>query len=251
MKLKYKMWLFGAVVCADCLLAGMLWMGKPGKDACRPVEVNGWYGQADAGMESAAAQPEGDSGEDKVERKVVALTFDDGPHKQYTEKLLDGLKERGVKATFFLIGESIEGNEELVKRMSDDGHLIGNHTYHHVQLTKETKEEALEEIKLTNQKIYEVTGKEPTYIRPPFGSWSEELAEEINMTPVLWNVDPTDWKTQNCQSVTVHILKHVRDSDIILLHDIFSTSVDAALQVVDKLQEKGYTFVTVEDLMIE
>lgn len=251
MKLKYKMWLFGTLVGVDCLLAGVLWMGKPGNDAGKPIEANGYEQIGVSREESQAAQSEGDSGEDKAERKVVALTFDDGPHKLYTEKLLDGLKQRGVKATFFLIGESIEGNEELVRRMSEDGHLIGNHTYHHVQLTKETKEEALEEIKLTNQKIFDVTGKEPTYIRPPFGSWSEELAEEIDMTPVLWNVDPTDWKNQNCQSVTVHILKNVGDSDIILLHDIFSTSVDAALQVVDKLQEKGYTFVTVEDLMIE
>ena len=268
-KLKYRMMLFASLVCLDCLLAAALLLVKPARDAGKPLEAGARYEAtgdegaryAGAGYEaigdeeaSRGGNPttvEGDSGEDKVERKVVALTFDDGPHKFYTEKLLDGLKERGVKATFFLIGESIEGNEELVRRMSDDGHLIGNHTYHHVQLTKETKEQALEEITLTNERILEITGMTPTYIRPPFGSWSEELAEEIDMTPVLWSVDPKDWKSQNSGMVTGHILKNTKDGDIILLHDIFSTSVDAALQVVDRLVEEGYTFVTVEDLLIE
>lgn len=185
------------------------------------------------------------------ETKYVALTFDDGPHARYTEELLDGLKERGVRATFFLIGKSIEGNEEVIKRMSQEGHLIGNHTYSHVQLSKETVENAVQEIEKTNQEIFAVTGKVPEYIRPPFGSWNSKLDDQVEMTVVLWTVDPLDWKTQNTQSVVNHIKKNVKNNSIILLHDVYKTSVQAALEIVDCLQEEGYEFVTVDELMLE
>ena len=192
---------------------------------------------------------EGSNDEKDDELKMVALTFDDGPHAKYTEKLLDGLKERGIKATFFLIGESIEGKEELVKRMSEEGHLIGNHTYYHTQLTKVSTEEACTEIWKTNTIIYEVTGKMPEYIRPPFGEWNEELACAVEMLPVLWVIDPLDWKYQNKDRIVKHVVNNVKDGDIILLHDVYGTSVEAALEIVDKLKEKGYIFVTVDELM--
>ncbi len=192
---------------------------------------------------------EGANDEKDDELKMVALTFDDGPHAKYTEKLLDGLKERGIKATFFLIGESIEGKEELVKRMSEEGHLIGNHTYYHTQLTKVSTEKACTEIWKTNTIIYEVTGKMPEYIRPPFGEWNEELACAVEMLPVLWDIDPLDWKYQNKDRIVKHVINNVKDGDIILLHDVYGTSVEAALEIVDKLKEKGYIFVTVDELM--
>lgn len=191
-------------------------------------------------------------GEDELsEPKQVALTFDDGPHAVYTPKLLDGLRQRGVHATFFLIGDSIDGKEDIIRQMKADGHLIGNHTSSHVQLTKKNEKEACDEINRTNQKIYDITGEWPEYIRPPFGSWSEELECIVPMTVTLWNIDPLDWKTQNTARVVNHILKHVDDGDIILLHDVYDTSVDAALQVVDILTKQGYTFVTVEELLID
>lgn len=183
--------------------------------------------------------------------KLVALTFDDGPHPVYTKKLLDGLKQRGVKATFFLIGSSIDGNEEIVKQMKEDGHLIGNHSHTHVQLTKENVQQACEEIDKTNEKIFEITGDYPAYIRPPYGSWSEELECMVPMTVVLWDIDPLDWKYQSRQRVVKHILKYVEDNSIILLHDVYPTSVDAALEVIDTLTAQGYTFVTVDELLID
>ena len=103
------------------------------------------------------------------DRPQIALTFDDGPDEKYTEKLLDGLKERGIKASFFLLGKSIEGNEHIVKRMHREGHLIGNHTYNHVQLDKISETRAREEILKTNNRIYEITGEYPVYMRPPYG----------------------------------------------------------------------------------
>lgn len=196
-----------------------------------------------------------DSGEGYIEPKIitdkkVALTFDDGPHPYYTEMLLDGLKERGVKATFFLIGDSIDGNEDIVKRMYDEGHLIGNHTYHHVQLNKETVVQQCNEITISNNKIFEITGYMPEFLRPPFGAWDKTKDCGVEMIPVLWSIDPLDWKDQNTNLVVKRILSKVKDGSIILLHDVYKTSVEAALIVVDKLQAQGYEFVTADELIL-
>lgn len=189
--------------------------------------------------------------EQKEEKKTIALTFDDGPHPVYTPKLLAGLRERGVHVTFFLIGQNIDGNEEIVLQMKKDGHLIGNHSQNHMQLTKEQTKAACDQINRTNEKIREITGETPEYVRPPFGSWSEELECIVPMKIVLWNVDPLDWKTQNKDRIVRHIISHVEDGSIILLHDVYETSVDAALEVIDTLLKEGYNFVTVDELLIE
>lgn len=178
----------------------------------------------------------------------VALTFDDGPSGQYTEKLLEGLKERDVKATFFIVGENAEGNSEIIKRMHQDGHLIGNHTYTHADLAKTDFNTACKEINDTNACIGNITGYTPKYIRPPYGDWDQRLLKETDMSVVLWTVDPEDWKDQNSSIVASRVLKNVRPGDIILLHDIFKTSVDAAFIIIDKLQDKGYHFVTVDKI---
>lgn len=178
----------------------------------------------------------------------VALTFDDGPSSQYTEKLLDGLKERGVKATFFVMGESIKENEKIIERMYEEGHLIGNHTYTHTDLAKTNFDTAYKEINDTNAYIKNITGYTPKYIRPPYGDWDEKLLEETDMSVVLWNVDPEDWKDQNAEVVAARVMKNTRSGDIILLHDIFDSSVEAAFKIVDGLQDKGYQFVTIDKL---
>lgn len=186
-----------------------------------------------------------------AEKKTVALTFDDGPHPVYTPKLLAGLKERGVHVTFFLIGQNIDGNEDIIRQMKEDGHLIGNHSQNHMQLTREQTKEACDQINRTNEKIKSITGQTPEYVRPPFGSWSEELECIVPMKVVLWNVDPLDWKTQNKNRIVRHIINHVEDGSIILLHDVYDTSVDAALEVIDTLSLEGYNFVTVDELLID
>lgn len=189
--------------------------------------------------------------ETRMEEKVVALTFDDGPHSVYTKKLLEGLKKRGIKVTFFLMGSNIEGNEELVRQMKQDGHLIGNHGYRHVQMTEEGAEKVRESVEKTGKIIEEIIGEEPEYLRPPYGDWNEELAEKMDLTPVFWSVDSLDWKYQNTPKITSRVLKEVEDGDIILMHDIFPTSVESALEIVDTLQEQGYTFVTADELIID
>lgn len=181
----------------------------------------------------------------------VALTFDDGPHPVYTEKLLDGLKERGVKATFFVTGEHAELHPELIKRMHDEGHLIGNHTYSHIQLTDANREQFKEELIQTNEILHDITGDEVQYVRPPYGSWDKKFETDLNMFPVLWNVDPLDWCTANTSRVANAVLSEVSDNDIILLHDYYDTSVEAALIVVDALTKEGYEFVTVDKILFD
>ena len=183
--------------------------------------------------------------------KYIALTFDDGPSRKYTPILLDGLKERGVHATFFLMGKNIEGEEDIVKRMSEEGHLIGNHSYEHIQLTKAGAKAVCEAVEHTQEQIEAITGKRPEYIRPPYGDWNEELEEEIGMTPVLWSLDSLDWKLKDTGKIIHQVLKDVQDVDIILLHDIFPSSVEAALELIDILQKEGYVFVTADELLIE
>lgn len=181
--------------------------------------------------------------------RVVAITFDDGPNHSTTTTLLDGLRERGVKATFFLVGERIQWNEDLVLRMKEEGHLIGNHSYSHTDLTKLSEEELLKEINETNRLIEEITGEPVEFIRPPCGYWNDELAKKVNMTPVFWNVDPLDWCTVNAGVVVERVVNDVGEGDIILFHDIYGSSVTAALEVIDQLIDRGYVFVTVEELL--
>lgn len=185
------------------------------------------------------------------EKKKVALTFDDGPHPYYTEQLLDGLKERGVVATFFVTGEHAELHPDVIKRMQEEGHLIGNHTYSHMQLRSGNRTEFLEELRLTNQVIKEITGKDTLYVRPPYGSWDKSLEQELNMIPVLWTVDPLDWCSDDVACVVRNVTEKVGENDIILMHDYYDSTVTAALKIVDELLEEGYVFVTVEEILFE
>lgn len=185
------------------------------------------------------------------EEKKIAITFDDGPHPQFTEQLLDGLKERGVQATFFVTGEHAELHPDIIERMNEEGHIIGNHTYSHMQLTKGNRDSFKDELIKTNQILNEITGEEVVYVRPPYGTWDKSFETELNMIPVLWNIDPLDWCSQDVTGVVNKVMKEADENAIILMHDYYETSVTAALQIVDRLQEKGYTFVTIEEIMFD
>ena len=180
----------------------------------------------------------------------AALTFDDGPDTSYTPLLLDGLKERNVRASFFLLGEKVEQYPELVERMQKEGHLVGNHTYHHVQLNKLNETKAREEILKTNNLIYETTGVYPLYLRPPFGAWKKNLELCVEMLPVFWTIDTLDWKVKNTEKIVRTVKEQIEDGAIILMHDEYDTSVEAALQVVDELKNQGYELVTVDQLIL-
>lgn len=184
---------------------------------------------------------------------AAAITFDDGPSEKWTPVLLDGLKERGVKATFFVIGKNIEkeGNRDIIKRMYQEGHQIGNHTYSHVNLSQMNTDKAHEELNKTDALIREITGKTPEFVRPPFGAFPADMEEEIDKLYVKWTVDPLDWTTENPDEIVQRVVTETGENDIILLHDCYGSSVEAALQIIDILQEQGYEFVTVDRLLID
>lgn len=217
---------------------------KPDSDAGQETGQPG----SGSGQEADADQAED---ADQAVRKRVALTFDDGPHPVYTEELLDGLKERGARATFFVIGENIPGREDLIRRMDAEGHLIGNHTYDHVKISDMDVESACQQIEKTSSLIREIVGYDTEYVRPPFGEWNKKLECSFVMIPVLWDVDPRDWTTGNVSDIVRRVLEDTEDGDIILLHDCYESSVQAALEIVDRLQEQEYEFVTVDELILE
>ena len=213
---------------------------KAGAEENRPVmQIN----RADEELSEVSTQD--------LAKKKVALTFDDGPNAIYTEGLLAGLRERGVHATFFLLGKAVEISPQLVKQMHEDGHLIGNHSYEHVNLSSLSDEAAIAQVDLTNEAIYQITGEYPEYIRPPYGCWKSNLDYETTMIEVLWNVDPLDWKTDNAASIVERVLSEVQENDIILLHDASESSVNAAFEIIDKLTAEGYIFVTVDELLFD
>ena len=244
-RLKKMTAIFFLAAAADLFLAAVLLAslarqraeGATAPGTGRVVEDGGWSGGWDGpGTEEVGA---------------VALTFDDGPNARYTEALLDGLKEREVRAAFFLVGQCIEGNEDTVRRMAEEGHLIGVHCMEHRDLTREPEEEAVRQLMDTAAMIGAVTGRTPEYIRPPFGKWSSGLQEAVPMETVLWSVDSLDWKLQDTDRIVRRFLKYTQDGDIILMHDEFQTSVEAAMEIIDNLLAKGYTFVTVDELTID
>lgn len=188
---------------------------------------------------------------EEPETKKIALTFDDGPHPVYTEQMLDVLKAEQVPATFFLLGQNIEGQEEIVKKIAEEGHLIGNHTFHHVQITGLSKEQACEEIEKTSCLIEELTGKGTEYVRPPFGTWNEGLESNLNLIPVMWTIDTLDWTTQNVDSIVNHVMKNAGENDIILMHDSYESTVQAVKRIITLLKAEGYEFVTIDEMLFD
>ena len=222
------------------MVAGLLFMGLYG--------LHGQTVTADSGVVQISQLEKIESTDDI---KKIAITFDDGPHPSYTEQLLDGLKERGVPATFFVTGEHAELHPDIIKRMQQEGHLIGNHTYSHIQLTKKNREKFKQELIKTNEILKEIIGEDVQYVRPPYGSWDKSFEKELNMFPVLWTIDPLDWCSSNVSCIVDKIVGKAKEDSIILMHDYYDTSVTAALQAIDELLEEGYTFVTVEEILFD
>lgn len=194
------------------------------------------------------ALPADASAELETDRVYIALTFDDGPRRSTTEELLDGLAQRGAHATFFLVGEMIPGNEDLVKRMEKEGHQIGTHSYDHVYLTGLNAQDFSCQVDRTETLLKNLLGHGGFLLRPPYGMIDDAVKKRTRSPLILWSIDPEDWDDKNTDRIVEHIVTNARDGDVILLHDIYPTSVAAALQVVDALHQKGFLFVTVEEL---
>ena len=181
-------------------------------------------------------------------QKAIALTFDDGPMRPSTLTLLDGLSERGVPATFFLVGEQIPGNEDILRRMAEDGHQIGIHSYSHAKLTQLNAADFSAEVNRTRKVLSNVLGDRNFFLRPPYGLTDAGVIKRAKAPILLWSVDPEDWKDKDPNRVAEHIIANAQDGSIVLLHDIYLESVEAALRVVDTLHEQGFYFLTVSDL---
>ena len=186
-----------------------------------------------------AAQPE----------RYVALTFDDGPSGRFTRALLDGLAQRNVKATFLLCGYRLRDYPKEAARIQKEGHEIGLHGYSHSSMADMDQEALEREIADTLALLPE--GCRPVFLRPPGGKCSEgvkDAARQADLAILSWSVDPKDWASHDAQVIEDAVVQAVRDGDIILLHDMSDSSVEAALSIVDELKEQGFTFVTASEL---
>lgn len=194
---------------------------------------------------------------DRVSDRVVCLTFDDGPHPRYTERILDVLEEYGVVATFFFVGENVSLYKGVAKKVADRGHEIGNHTQTHPHMQKISDDALIQEIAKAQREITAITGAVPTLFRPPEGKITRkrsELLGKMGFRGVLWSVDTLDWKGTSAEAIANCVLEQVKGGDVILCHDYVghpTTTVDALCLFLPVLIKKGYRFVTVSQLIEE
>ncbi|MDU7139267.1 MAG: polysaccharide deacetylase family protein [Streptococcus mitis] len=186
---------------------------------------------------------------EKKNQKVVALTFDDGPNPATTNQALDTLSKYGIKATFFVLGKNVSGNEEILKRMKADGHVIGNHSWSHPVLSKLSLDEAKKQITDTEDAITKVLGSSSKLMRPPYGAITDDIRNSLDLSFIMWNVDSLDWKSKNEAAILTEIQRQVRNGSIILMHDIHAETVNALPKIIDYLKEQGYHFVTVPEML--
>lgn len=182
-----------------------------------------------------------------TDKKLVALTFDDGPNYN-TNKILDILNKYDVKATFFVLGSRIKGNEYILNKMKNSGMEIGNHTYSHLLLTKYSEDKIKEEIDSTSELIFDATGRRPSLLRPSYGSFNKKIKNASKMPIIIWDVDTLDWKYHNSKRITNRVVNKIKDGDIVLMHDIYSATANALESIIPLLKDRGYSFVTVSDL---
>ncbi|MBQ1517174.1 MAG: polysaccharide deacetylase family protein [Clostridia bacterium] len=181
-------------------------------------------------------------------KKAVALTFDDGPG-EYTQRLIEGLNERNAKGTFFMVGNNVDKYPEVLPLMISGGHQLGNHSFSHADLSTLSEAEIKDQISKADDSIRNACGQISNALRPPYGSHNTTVDNTVDKPIILWSLDTLDWKSRNEDDVYNEIISKCWDGDIILLHDIYSTSVDGVLMAIDELQEQGYVFVTVNDLL--
>ncbi|BDH63186.1 peptidoglycan-N-acetylmuramic acid deacetylase PdaC [Lysinibacillus sp. PLM2] len=181
--------------------------------------------------------------------KRVALTFDDGPHPKNTLTILDLLAQHDAKATFFMLGSRVDFYPNIAKKVAEDGHEIGNHTWDHKDLTTLSPEKIIQEVQHTNEIILEATSYSATILRPPYGSTNKEVENSIDITSVLWTIDTLDWQSHDPEAVLEIVKENVKDGSIILMHDIHESTIKAVELVLNYLEENGYKCVTVSEIL--
>ena len=207
---------------------------------------------------SPAPQPAGDraaSGSAEVEVEtgpempVVALTFDDGPYAPVGNRIMDSLEKYNGRATFFVVGNRVAEYQTEIKRMHDNGHEIANHTYGHKYLNKLGADEIRSQVELCNQAVAAVTGESPRLVRLPGGNKNDTVLGNVNYPMIMWNIDTLDWKTKNADKTVQAVIGKVKDGDIVLMHELYTASGDAAVRIIPTLTEQGFQLVTVSELI--
>ena len=226
--------------------AGQL-TGSGGHHAARRVSA---AKMLDRGPERPAILPAGRRDIDCAKAKCIALTFDDGPMPD-TARLLRMLKERGVRATFFLVGEMVREHPELVREELADGHELGDHSWNHANLPTLSAAGVRSQLSRTQDAVQKAAGVAPQVFRPPYGSTNGRvgaIARQFKLPQILWEVDPLDWRDRNTATVERRVVRGARRGDIVLMHDIHPTTVSAVPTILDRLTKEGFTFVTVTEL---
>lgn len=180
-------------------------------------------------------------------KKMVALTYDDGPS-IYTPRVLKTLRENNAVATFFVVGNRVPTYSDTVKKAHDMGCEIGNHTYEHKNLTRVSEAEVKRQITKTNRNVKKVTGQAPVIVRPTGGATNANVKQWVGMPSIIWSIDTLDWKTRNAGSTKKAVLDHVKDGDIVLMHDLYSATASASETIIPELVKRGYQLVTVSEL---
>lgn len=181
-------------------------------------------------------------------KMLVALTFDDGPSPETTPRLLDILQQKDVLATFFTLGSKAAAYPDIIKRQFKEAHEVASHTMYHQNLIRIPAASAASDINEAKSTLKSILGHDPIYTRPPYGNINDTVRTTVGTPIILWSVDTEDWKSKNVDSIIATAMSEVHDGAIILMHDIYPTTVDAVPILIDKLRENGYEFVTISEL---
>lgn len=192
---------------------------------------------------------------DGTKGKNIALTFDDSPDENNTDKILDILKHYRVKASFFMIASPMQdANTTVTKRAGNEGHLVLNHSFNHPHFTALTSEQIIQELKASSERIQEITGNYPLFFRPPYGSVNQHIIDTINSqgyTTVLWSLDSLDWAMKDKDAIVHNITTHIQPGDIVLMHSSSANhaSVEALSEIIEQLQKQGYLFQRLDEIL--
>jgi len=181
------------------------------------------------------------------DKKILLLTFDDGPGTVVTNRLLNELAERDARVTFFVLGSRVKMFPDIVRKAHKDGHTIASHGYSHRSFLSMSHDEIINEINVTNQLISNITMTQNRYIRPPYGHTDDDVFAISNMSFVLWNIDPKDWRNRNSDTVYQNIMRDATDGGIVVLHDLYQSTVDGTIRAIDSLLAQGWAIISLEE----
>ena len=182
------------------------------------------------------------------DKKTVAITFDDGPSSSYNKKILEVLEKNKAHATFFMVGTMMNNCQKCVLDTYKSGNEVASHTYNHINIKKNSIEDVNDSIKKTDDLFYQITGDHIKYVRPPYGAYNKTNLENVDYPLILWNIDPEDWRYHDVEKIVDHVMEHVSDGSIILMHEIYQTSLEALEILLPKLYALGYQVVSVGEL---